>query len=314
MHSTGIMLYFIKGQCMLTEHCFAILQSQGLIKVQGPDAKKFLQGQLSCDMEAITPEQSGLAVHCNLKGRIIGSFRVWLWDQTYYLSAPLSTLQSSLDALKKYAIFSQVEILQEESIMQQIICGNDRILDSIEIPLETNQNAYNDHMLLTKIPGDISCYHALHSIDSPIPLPTHTEISETAIALQSIRAGIATITAATQEKFTPHALNMQYTGAISFTKGCYTGQEIVARMQYLGKLKEHLYHVGFSTSQAPAIGETLISSEKKAVGHIINYCQTAEDQYECLAVIKKKNINDVYVEREGLIMVSLLPLPYEISS
>lgn len=292
---------------MFDNLCFAILNDHALIKVQGPDAKKFLQGQLSCDMEAITPEQSRLAVHCNPKGRIISSFRVWLYEDNYYLSVPRCTLSSSMDALKKYAVFSQVELSQDTHHTQIMLSCPETQLQSLHdlgpLPQTIDQCHGTDLQLIIKIPGITPCYLLIsekHTLDI-----NAEEISDQNMALQLIQSGIPTITQAIQEKFTPHALNLQLINAISFTKGCYTGQEIIARMQYLGKLKEQLYHIECITDQQPSIGEALITPENKAVGTIINICKTGDRSYEALAVIKKKDADHAFLDRQPPTKINL---------
>lgn len=167
-----------------------ILHQESLIKISGIEAKVFLQGQLTCDMESLSFANSRLAAHCNPQGRVISLFTLFLQQQDYYLLMPATMIPIAMSALKKYAIFYKVTM---ESI-------------SIE--------------------------------SSPL-------------ASNMLTAYKPTIYPDTSGKFLPHELNLHLLDAISFDKGCYTGQEIIARMQYRGKLKKHTYRAKINCLSAP---------------------------------------------------------------
>lgn len=160
------------------------------LKVTGIDATKFLQGQLTCDINQANPTKPLLGAHCNTKGRIESLFEIFKHDNAYFLLMPASIIQHAFDTLKKYALFSKVTL--------EIIELNDSGL-SIEFP-----NTFDEWRL------------------------------------QQINKGIPTLFPETIGKFLPHDLNLPALNAVSFTKGCYLGQEIVARMQHLGKPKWHM--------------------------------------------------------------------------
>ena len=164
------------------------------ISLIGSNAKAFLQGQLTCDMEQLADGQVTLAAYCNRKGRVLTTLFVYLHNSSYYLLIPADNLEHSLKTFNTYAPFSRVSLETSD----------------IAIPTEQIQTKY-------QLNPELDLYDAC------------------------IEQGIAMINEGTCEKYTPQMLNYdQHADAISFNKGCYIGQEIVARTHYLGKTKKHL--------------------------------------------------------------------------
>jgi len=115
--------------------------------------------------------------------------------------------------------------------------------------------------------------------------------------LQNINENIPEIYPETFEKFTPHDLNLQLIDAIDFEKGCYQGQEIIARMHYRGKLKQHLYRAVIETTQPITPCTKIINQENKTVGYIVDCCKNS-NKTELLISAKDKAIDqDCFVER-----------------
>jgi folate-binding protein YgfZ len=136
-------------------------------------------------------------------------------------------------------------------------------------------------------------------------------------ALQEIRAGIATVFPATVEAFIPQMVNMQLVDGVSFTKGCYTGQEVVARMQYLGKLKRRMYLTHVDAETAPLPGDELFAADSKSgqgTGKVVD-AQATGDGYDMLAVIEIESAEKqtVHLGADGP-LVEIKKLPYEFAS
>lgn len=193
------------------------------IAVTGPDAGKFLQGQLTCDVLALADGQSQLGAYCNIKGKVESLFNLTRAGDNYILSMQQELLQPTLQELKKYAVFSKVT------------------LDLIEQPY-VHVDEKNE--ILNKIPA---------------------------------------IYAATIGTFFPHDINLPQLGAVSFSKGCYRGQEIVARMEYRGNLKRGLYIFTLPQTKIEP-GNDVVSTDGKVVGTIVRYCKDM-DKILGLAVI-----------------------------
>jgi len=237
-----------------------------LIEVTGNDAKKFLQGQLSCNLETITTDSS-LGAYCNIKGRISALFRICQVQAlepsqiTYLLRLPSSMATATVTELKKYGAFSKVSIraLTDDLVVLGLVGA--KVINAVQIELKcvadhvraTNHPSSasdnlttRDYNICLQIPGDIN--HAELYIEHQQALalwPKLTKIatpcSANAWELLEIMAGIPEIYPETKDAILPHYINLPALNAVSFTKGCYRGQEIIARMQYRGKIKRHLY-------------------------------------------------------------------------
>src|SRR5580704_7784530 len=109
------------------------LSEMGFVKVSGPDAKKFLQGQLTCHMDKVTPTESHLGAHCNPKGRVISLFYIFLLHDAYYLFLPRHMISITIDALKKFAIFYKTNISEAS---EQLIAMGYACLDDIQYQKE----------------------------------------------------------------------------------------------------------------------------------------------------------------------------------
>lgn len=232
----------------------------GLISVIGPDAAKFLQGQLTCDVDNIAEQQSCLGAHCDAKGRVQATFYLFKQQDHYYFLLPQSVVPHLLQCLKKYAVFSKVTLTE---------------LNAPEILEKLKRTLWPDN---------------------------HWQ-------LQEIRAGIPTIYPETIGEFTPHQINFQLINGINFNKGCYIGQEIIARMHYLGKLKQQMYRVSFNSPQLPKPGTKLFNDNAQEIGQLVNAVLVTENHYEALAVLQNDAIKEaIYLQPR--IILTLLDLPY----
>ncbi len=152
--------------------------------------------------------------------------------------------------------------------------------------------------------------------DASNELHAITKISESDITpwkTNNIAAGIPMIYPETSEKLLPHEINLQLLNAISFDKGCYTGQEIIARMQYRGKLKNHMYRVNFTSVTTPNIGAE-IYNQSNACGSIVDFVTTAQNHYEALVVapITDANSASLFLDIDKTINLHLLAIPYSL--
>jgi len=273
---------------MLTEFLVDLSIPYGLISVEGNDVQKFLQGQLTCDMRDITPEKPGMGAYCNLKGRIRALFRIFIRDNTYYLLLPKNVLPNTISHLKKYALFSKITVKDASTTFQCLgIChysssaNRSNLTSLLENP--------NCTVLTVSSEQDIVIFPAEH------PLPIHVSNINTVQwvdfevwKLLDIRNGIPQVWLETVEQFLPHDLNLPQLGAVSFTKGCYCGQEIIARMEYRGKLKRHLQHIILpSATDLPLPGTKLFSEQEpeKEMGTVVSACFNPKHHVELLIVM-----------------------------
>jgi len=285
--------------------------SYGLLEIAGVDSAKFLQGQITCNMQDITLQQSRLGAHCTHKGRMVASFRLLQTSENNYLFClPKQTLLPLQKSLGKYIVFSKAKL-------------RDASDDYLQLGISGSQAAQKISTVFGKAPTSVQeqCQNesgAVICVDENIPrflciIPSaHAKTVFEALSVDStitdchywhwlnIRDGVGEVREQTIEEFIPQMLNMQLLNGISFTKGCYTGQEIVARMQYRGTLKKGMYRIAGS-GIAPLPNEPVLQAGlEQAAGHLVMAENIAVDQWEGLAVIS----------HEAVQHMTVLPLPY----
>ncbi|MEO8492488.1 folate-binding protein YgfZ [Pseudomonas sp.] len=299
---------------------FCPLSHEGVLAVRGSDAAKFLQGQLTCNLNYLSDTQASLGARCTQKGRMQSSFRIVLQGDGVLLAMATELLEPQLADLKKYAVFSKSKLTDESAAWARFGLANaDEALASLglELPAETDSVARTETLLAIRVsPGRTELWVPAESADfvrnQLAAMLKQAELNEW--LLGQIRAGIGQVMPQTRELFIPQMLNLQAVGGVSFKKGCYTGQEIVARMQYLGKLKRRLYRLSLNAAQLPEPGTPLFApSHNSAIGEVVISAK-ADGAIELLAVLQAEaaESGDVHlatVEGPGL---HLLELPYSL--
>ena len=243
-----------------------------LIRVTGSDAGEFLQGQLTQDMERVAQTGSLPAAWCNPKGRVVSVLRILMVDGGYGLVLPASIADSVCERLVVYRFRADVSLDVENSDWTCLVINKDADLDRLDKldlrPAQEMNACRIGHGLIAVNVGVEEACVELMGYASDLE---KAEISESAHAddlrAAKIRAGIPEITEHYSEKFTPHMLNLDLLGAINFEKGCYTGQEVVARTQNLGRSKRRLMR--YRSDASLAIGDSLSDGERN-VGEVIN--------------------------------------------
>lgn len=249
----------------------------GLIDVLGQKAKAFLQGQLTCDIEKISPHKPGVGAFCSPKGRVIALCRVFQHQQdAYRLQIPKSLISILIPLLEKTARFSKVRL---QDVSDQFVRFG--ILGISPIHETLSAFVLSKNPLCAEFIGTQAEYENLITLQSDLNTGT---LMDWKAAL--IQAGIPEIYPDTSEHFLPHYLNLPKLDAVSFTKGCYCGQEIIARMEYRGNLKRSLYYAEIAQPQSNLIpGSTLYFSNKKPAGTLV---ELAAKPSHLLALIELK--------------------------
>ncbi|WP_247254746.1 YgfZ/GcvT domain-containing protein [Pseudomonas moorei] len=299
---------------------FCTLSHEGVLAVRGADAGKFLQGQLTCNLNYLSDTQASLGARCTQKGRMQSSFRILLEGDGVLMAMASELLEPQLADLKKYAVFSKSKLTDESAAWVRFgVDHGDAALKSLglELPAETDQVVRNDGLIALRVSPDraelwVSADQADAVKGKLSALLAEGELNQW--LLGQIRAGIGQVMPGTRELFIPQMLNLQAVGGVSFKKGCYTGQEIVARMQYLGKLKRRLYRLSLDASELPEPGTQLFSpSHGSSIGEVVLAAQ-GEQQIELLAVLQADaaEAGDIHVDALDGPALHLLDLPYEL--
>ena len=302
-------------QAAQSSKIFADLSHLATLHFSGKDAESFLQGQLSCDVKAIPQGGSSLGSYCTAKGRMLASFTLLRTQDEFVMLLSASIAAAIQKRLSMFVLRSQIKIdMPGDNIVLIGFAGpacRDTCVESFDGAIPANLRLFElaGGRLLLLVP--LSAAPA-----------TLTRIRTRFIPVGSgdwqwidISLGIPLITAATQDQLIPQMVNMELIGGVSFKKGCYTGQEIVARTQYLGKVKRRMYHAYLEVEASP--GDELFSDDlgAQASGVVVNAQPAPGGGCDLLAVAQVGSHDSSTVHLKSLDGPALkfMTLPYDIT-
>jgi folate-binding protein YgfZ len=265
------------------------LPQEALLHIEGPDTLTFLQGQTTCDTREIGPTRGALGAYCTPQGRVVCDFLLaTLGAEHVALRMRRDILEPAAAVFGKYIVFSRAELDPGRDGWRVAALWGPSAEDVLRDTLGTAPATPLDAVCepgITVVRRDgadaaFECYGAAEN-------PLFDRLAAAADAgtendwqLREIRAGVGRIEAATMERFVPQVLNYDLTGHVNFTKGCYTGQEVVARLHYRGTSKRRAFLAQLDSPAEP--GAALFSAGgTQAVGDVVN-CAPAAAGFEAL--------------------------------
>jgi folate-binding protein YgfZ len=292
-----------------------------LVSVSGSDAANFLQGQLTSDVTALEDGAVQLSAWCSAKGRVLASFLLRrAASDRFELALPAPLAETILKRLRMYVLRAKVEVADASGASVRIGLGGPAaaacIAATIGVTPPLHHSTAFDGGTLIALRGNRFLLVVAPERAPPLWDTLAARARPAGFACWqwlTVRAGIPVVKPATQDAFIPQMLNLDALDAIAFGKGCYAGQEIVARTQYLGRLKERLA-LAHVDAEAPASGARLFSSAfgDQPCGTVINAAAAPDGGADFLAVAQIAAL-----EGEGPRLntphgpvVALLPLPY----
>ncbi len=264
------------------------LSHHGMIRVQGEDAARFLQGQLTNDSARVDDSHSQLSGYCTPKGRLLAIFRLFARDNAIWLRLPATLLDPTLARLRKYVLMSKVTLEPVGNEFAAIGLSGPRCEDELAAaigaaaPATVDGAVTRDGLTVIRVPG----LHPRFEIHGPIEamsklwqrLDVHAApVGAGVWLLLDILAGVPEVLPETVEEFIPQTVNLDLLGAISFNKGCYTGQEIVARLHYRGTVKRRMYLAECAIEQTPPPGSAVhAAGADQPAGQVVVAAPAAE--------------------------------------
>ena len=284
-----------------------------IVKVTGEDALSFLQGQLTNDLQSLDRNWQYHG-YCSPKGRTMAVFIAWRTPSAIYLMTDSSVFESVINRLRMYVLRSKVVF---EPVDSDYLLGhnsqNASVSESFSMYSMEQHNGcfilgFGDRVLTVNTESSAGCEPSLI-----LNLEKQTSIAEESWKEADIKANLPRVTEATSESFVPQMLNLDLLDGVSFKKGCYTGQEIVARMRYLGKLKQRQYAAKLSqTIGVNIIGSKVLTKDGKNVGQITNSTLNSK---LVNAVLRTELIDEpLFLETEEAISISVSDQPYPIEN
>jgi len=293
------------------------LANEGILTVQGIDARKFLQGQSSSDFAQVQQNSSRLGCLCNLKGRAILSFRAVNWQEnTFHLVMDAPLVATAKTLLQKYIVFSKAQLSTPDLAVFGVMGDGATALISQLLgncPTAIDEVFSNERASVVRLHGD-SRFLVLVSPETLTTLwPQFSQ--QAAIAdlnswrLAQIAAGEAQVLANTSELFQPQELNFQNLNGVSYNKGCYTGQEVIARLYFRGKLKQFIHRFQATAADLPALNTALVDDSEHTQGHVVLAAKRDDNTVEMLAIARRGQLDGLYLA-ETKQALKLLDLPY----
>ena len=307
------------------------LSQFGVLKVSGAEAQGFLHNLFSSDVNALTPQHALPSSFNTGKGRTLATFLIWRTGEDYFLQLPLELTATIQKKLSMYVLRAKVKI---EDASNGIVCiglsgAKAKVLlkeqvgpvpeDPMSVTQSTHFAEQQPHFIIIRLDDqrfqvNTTLQHAtalwqkLGTEARPVGSPCWDWLN--------IRAGIPVILPQTQEAFVPQMANLDLIGYVNFKKGCYPGQEVVARMHYLGKPKRRMFLAHVDSATSPQAGDELFSMEMEgqSCGIIANSAPAPGGGYDLLAVVQIVS-HDAFPVHLGALTGARLqfqPLPYPI--
>ncbi len=301
------------------------LDHLGCIRASGVEVQAFLQGQLSNDINELQNTRVQLSAYCNPKGRMLAQFMVIPDKADYLLLLPRSILEPTLKRLRMFVLRSQVTLTDaSEEIVCLGLAGKSiapQVQETLPLPGEDYQLSQTDTTLVCKLPAP--CPRFLIVTDQAQATSYWQQASAHLLATDQhlwhwldIQAGLPSIWPQTVEEFVPQMVNLELINGVNFKKGCYPGQEIVARMHYLGKAKRRMYRLSLDQGPCPEPGTDLYTAggDDQSAGKIV-LAEPGPQDCQCLAVIKTdKAETELRLGQQNGPKLTLATLPYPLEA
>jgi folate-binding protein YgfZ len=296
-----------------------------VLEFAGADAADFLQGQLSCDVKSLAPDGSTYGTYNTPKGRMLASFLLWRTPDGFRMLLPRSVLPGVQKRLQMYVLRSKVKVTDRSALDVLLGASGPEARAAVAracgaAPADAHSVTAFDAGHVLAVPGGRfivgiegaragAVWNTLSGSLRPAGFECWTWLD--------IVNGIGFVTAPLQDALVPQMANMELVGAVNFKKGCYPGQEIVARTQYLGKLKRRMYLAHVAADPAPAPGDSLFSDDTgdQANGIVMAAAPAPEGGFDCLAVVQSASVEQSRVHLRALDgpPLTFRPLPYPVA-
>ena len=297
-------------------HGVTPLSNLGVIRADGPDAPNFLHGQLTQDFALLKADEARLAALCTAKGRMIASFiGIRPVPDLVLLVISKDILAQTLKRLSMFVMRAKLKLTDASADFALYGLAGDAVAanggDAESAP--GKRKAVGDASVVALYPAD-GTHRAMWIAPVSSPAPVGEPIDQAIWAWSEVRSGIATLTLPTVEAFVPQMLNYESVGGVNFKKGCYPGQEVVARSQFRGTLKRRTYVVS-ADAQVEAGQEVFAASDaEQPVGTVVQAAQGPDGRWAALVSMQTSALEagPLHASSGSGPALQVEPLPYEL--
>ena len=290
-------------------HGITPLTHLGVIRAQGDEAAKFLHGQLTQDFALLGPQQARLAAYLSPKGRMLASFIACQRSATeVLLVCSRDLLAATLKRLTMFVLRTKVKLTDASDEFALYGLAGDALISIAGSAFPAWSKADFDDQILVHLYPALGQPRGLWIAPQGSPAPQGQALDAALWAWGEVRSGVATLSAPLVETFVPQMLNYESVGGVNFKKGCYPGQEVVARSQFRGQLKRRTY-LAHSPS-ALAVGAEIFTAEdaEQAVGLVVQSAPAPAGGWDALVCLQTHASSADL--RAGPAPLALQPLPY----
>lgn len=282
-----------------------------IVRVVGADARTFLQNQFSNDMQEISEKQFGHGAYLTPKGRVYANFFVIQIDEKFLLAMSPTLVDSFIQRLRMFIMRSDVVIeRQSEAVfLGELNSTSDSIAD------RPYQACKSPDFIDLSMPGHAPRMGRIVLHPQADSTPSLVQQEKRRWQAIDVESGLPLVTDKTSEMFVPQALNLDLTGALSFSKGCFPGQEIAARLHYRGGINRRMFRATAEGGESPEIGTSVICESKTTqFGTVVNAVETGSNDYSLLVSVPLTFLEFPDLKLENGTPVELLQdrLPYEV--
>lgn len=277
----------LKDELCFAQHLNYLFQLDYLttLSITGNEPLQYLQGQLTSDISKVTQDNMQPGAICNIKGRILTLLNIFFWDDSYNLLLPKDMANKTQKTLTKTAMFSRVNIKPNTEFTAfgfYLQNSSSAIPFNTQLPDDIHSARSFENYLCYKIAEKLfifivkseQCAELLKSF------PTKQQHSELAWHSLTLKESIFEIYPNSTAVFLPHRLNLQNSEYISFNKGCFVGQEIIARTHYRAKLKHSMFLYKLETTEKLYAGQKIYNPEdSKELGELVDIAILSENTY-----------------------------------
>jgi folate-binding protein YgfZ len=310
---------------------FAIsLAEYGAIALHGEEQSKYLQGQVTCDVNTLEDNNLLIGAHCDAKGKVFSVFRMINRQKTHLLLQPTASISASLNGLKKFGVFAKVTIEQTENLAFYAVAGKNatEVLHQqfAELPNSLTPVLQVGTTTIVYLAGKLKRYLIIDEttvVEKIINDFSLNTFSQALWNLIEINEGFPLLAPETVSSYVPQMLNLQAIHGISFTKGCYLGQETVARMQYLGKNKRALFSLrgthptnnSVAIKAGDIIEQQLGENWRKAGDILASYISDNGTCYvQAVLASDIETSTNLRIKNQPQLAMNLIELPYNVSN
>ncbi len=291
---------------LTSTHYFMPLAQLGILQITGDDAQNFLQNLLTNDVNLLALNQGQLSGFCNAKGRLFSVFQLIRRQDGYQIVLPKTMCTILMQRLSMYILRSKVTISDVSDTMACIGLSTSSDNAITELALS------DDYVFsYEKNPKRALCIAPTEQVSELVTIFNQQQWQLTPNSIWDnldIKSGIPAIFPETKEKFTPQQVNLDLVEGVSFTKGCYPGQEVVARLHYLGKPSRRMFYAETNTEKLPIIGDEVLTETGNIAGHIVHSQTKNSETVQLLLSLKLSE------QKSKLFINDTMPIELDIDS